>query len=78
MGALTDLVCTGATPADALQAAADIAGNSPTLEPHGLALERVPGPVVGVWEYQLVMTVSTRTPQAGADEAPAHHFYRLR
>lgn len=43
VSALTALVCTGSTAADALQAAADVARNSPSLEPHGLSLARVPG-----------------------------------
>lgn len=78
VSALTALVCTGATPADALQAAAEVARQSPGLEPHGLSLARVPGPVAGMWEYQLTMTVSSRDPQTGEDSAPVHHGDRLR
>ncbi|MGW5336196.1 hypothetical protein [Streptomyces bauhiniae] len=78
VSALTALVCTGGTPADALQAAAEVARQSPGLEPHGLSLARVPGPVAGMWEYQLTMTVSTRDPQTGEDGGPVHHGERLR
>ncbi|GHH56190.1 hypothetical protein [Streptomyces candidus] len=78
VSALTALVCTGTTWADALQAAADVARTSPGLEPHALSLARVPGPVVGLWEYQLTMTVSSRDPQTGDDVAPVHHGERMR
>ncbi|MFI9005516.1 hypothetical protein [Streptomyces sp. NPDC053541] len=78
VSALTALVCTGSTPADALEAAAEVARRSPDLEPHGLTLARVPGPVVGSWEYQITMTVSSRDPQTGEDVAPVHHGERLR
>lgn len=78
VSALTALVCTGATPADALRAAADVAAKSPGLEPHSLSLARVPGPVAGLWEYQLTMTVSSRDPQTGEHTAPVHHGERLR
>ncbi|MFE2829171.1 hypothetical protein [Streptomyces sp. NPDC059271] len=78
VSALTALVCTGTTAADALQAAADVTRKSPGLEPHSLSLARVPGPVVGLWEYQLTMTVSSRDPQTGEDVAPVHHGERLR
>ncbi|MER8039394.1 hypothetical protein [Streptomyces hydrogenans] len=78
VSALTALVCTGSTPADALEAAAEVARKSPGLEPHGLTLARVPGPVAGSWEYQITMTVSSRDPQTGEDVAPVHHGERLR
>ncbi|MBK6015815.1 hypothetical protein [Streptomyces sp. MBT53] len=73
VSALTALVCTGATPADALQAAADAARRAPTLEPHGLSLARTPGPVEGMWEYTLTMTVSTRDPLTGEYGGHTHH-----
>lgn len=60
VSAFTALVCAGSTAADALQAAADLAKAAPTLEIHALAWARVPGPVEGVWEWQLTMTVSSR------------------
>ncbi|WP_432040996.1 hypothetical protein [Streptomyces chartreusis] len=78
VSALTALVCAGTTVADALQAAADVARKSPGLEPHGLALARVPGPVEGVWEYQITMTVSARDPLTGEFCAPTHHADRPR
>ncbi|MFD3715971.1 hypothetical protein [Streptomyces sp. NPDC058677] len=78
VSALTALVCTGTTAADALQAAADVARQSPALEPHGLSLARVPGPVVGMWEYVITMTVSTRDPQTGEYGGATHHADRPR
>lgn len=78
VSALTALVCTGSTAADALQAAADVARKSPGLEPHGLSMARVPGPVEGMWEYQLTMTVSARDPKTGEFGAPIHHADRPR
>ena len=74
----TALVCTGSTPADALQAAADVALQSPTLEPHALSLARVPGPVDGMWEWTITMTVSARDPQTGEYSGPTHHTDRPR
>jgi hypothetical protein len=65
------------TPAP-LQAAADVARKSPGLEPHGLSMARVPGPVEGMWEYQLTMTVSARDPKTGEFGAPIHHADRPR
>lgn len=78
VSALAALVCTGATPADALQAAADAARQAPGLEPHGLSLARVPGPVEGIWEWTITMTVSARDPQTGERGAPTHHADRPR
>ncbi|MER7817414.1 hypothetical protein [Streptomyces sp. NPDC096153] len=78
VSALTALVCAGSTPADALQAAVDLARQSPSLEPHGLALARVPGPVEGLWEWHITMTVSSRDPQTGEFSAPTHHADRPR
>ncbi|MEU2717784.1 hypothetical protein [Streptomyces sp. NPDC007205] len=78
VSALTALVCNGSTPADALQAAADVARQSTALEPHGLSLARVPGPVDGMWEYVITMTVSVRDPQTGEYGGAAHHADRPR
>ncbi|MEU3902037.1 hypothetical protein [Streptomyces sp. NPDC045251] len=78
VSALTALVCNGDTAADALQAAADVARQSPNLEPHGLSLARVPGPVVGMWEYVITMTVSARDPQTGEYGGATHHADRPR
>ncbi|MYT25957.1 hypothetical protein GTW69_37775 [Streptomyces sp. SID7760] len=76
VSALTALVCTGTTAADALQAAADVARRTPGLEPHGLTLARVPGPVDGLWEYHITMTVTSRDPETGEFSAPVHHADR--
>jgi len=70
--ALAALMCVGATPADALQAAADATREAPHLEPHGLALARVPGPVEGLWEWHITLTVSARDPETGEYGAPTH------
>ncbi|MEU9279496.1 hypothetical protein [Streptomyces sp. NPDC048341] len=78
VSALTALVCTGATPADALQAAADAVRRAPALEPHGLSLARTPGPVEGLWEYTLTMTVSTRDPLSGEYGGHTHQGDRPR
>ena len=65
VSALAALVCTGESPADALQAAADAVRKAPTLEPHGLSLARTPGLVAGTWEWTLTVTLSTREPLPG-------------
>ncbi|MEU7153833.1 hypothetical protein AB0B15_38335 [Streptomyces sp. NPDC045456] len=78
VSALTALVCAGSTPADALQAAADLARQAPGLEPHGIALARVPGPVDGLWEWHITMTVSARDPQTGERGGSTHHADRRR
>lgn len=74
----TALECNGATPADALQAAADIARKAPGLEPHSLTLARIPGPIEGVWEWTLTMIVSACDPQTGEYSGPTHHADRPR
>ncbi|MFJ9427872.1 hypothetical protein [Streptomyces sp. NPDC101249] len=78
VSALTALVCTGSTPADALQAAAELARQAPTLEPHALALAKMPGPVEGMWEWHLTMTVSSRDPATGEFGGSTHHTDRWR
>ncbi|NGN68438.1 hypothetical protein G5C51_31645 [Streptomyces sp. A7024] len=78
VSALTALECNGATPADALQAAADVVRQSPALEPHGIALAKIPGRVEGMWEYVVTMTVSTRDPQTGEYGGASHHADRPR
>jgi hypothetical protein len=72
VSALAALVCTGESPADALQAAADAVRKSPTLEPHGLSLTRTPGLAAGTWEWTLTVTLSTREPLPG--EHGGHTF----
>ncbi|MEU0389230.1 hypothetical protein [Streptomyces chartreusis] len=76
--ALTALDCTGSTPADALAAAAAVLRQASHLEPHGLALAKVPGAVEGMWEWHLTLTVSARDPQTGEYGAPTHHADRPR
>ncbi|MER7316258.1 hypothetical protein [Streptomyces halstedii] len=78
VSALTALVCTGSTPADALQAAAEVARQAPNLEPHSLALAKMPGPVEGMWEWHLTMTVSSRDPATGEYGGSTHHTDRRR
>ncbi|KOG85971.1 hypothetical protein ADK38_33675 [Streptomyces varsoviensis] len=78
VSALTALVCTGSTPADALQAAAELARQAPTLEPHALALAKMPGPVEGMWEWHITMTVSSRDPVTGEYGGSTHHADRRR
>ncbi|MFF6852764.1 hypothetical protein [Streptomyces antimycoticus] len=73
VSAFAALECVGATPADALQAAADAARQAPHLEPHGLSLARVPGPVEGLWEWNITLTVSARDPETGEYGGPTHH-----
>lgn len=78
VSALTVLDCVGATPADALQAAAEAARRAPLLEPHSLALARVPGFVEGIWEWRITMTVSARNPMTGEYGGATHHADRRR
>ncbi|MCX5426091.1 hypothetical protein [Streptomyces sp. NBC_00078] len=78
VSALTALVCTGATPSAALDAAAETLRRAPTLEPHSLALARVPGAREGVWEWNITMTVSSRDPMTGEYGGLAHHADRPR
>ncbi|MFK0160717.1 hypothetical protein ACIQVK_52880 [Streptomyces sp. NPDC090493] len=76
VSAHTALVCAGNTTADALQAAADLAREAPTLEIHALALAKVPGPVEGTWEWHVTLTVSALDPQTGEYGGSTHHGRR--
>lgn len=76
VSAHTALVCAGNTAADALQAAADLAREAPTLEIHALALAKVPGPVEGTWEWHVTLTVSALDPQTGEHGGSTHHGRR--
>lgn len=79
LSAFTAFVCAGSTPADALQAAADLARQAPNLEPHALALAKMPGPVEGLWEWHITMTVSSRDPVTGEyGGGSTHHADRRR
>ena len=70
--ALTGWVCTGDAAADALQAAADLARESPQLEVVSLHWARVAlpvsedgGTVVENWEWRLTVVVTRRDPATG-------------
>ncbi|MFI7142865.1 hypothetical protein ACIBQ5_35740 [Streptomyces massasporeus] len=76
VSALTALVCAGSTAADALQAAADALRQAPGLEPHGLSLAKMPGPVEGMWEWHATVTVSSRDPETGEYGGSTHHTDR--
>lgn len=78
VSAFTVLECAGSSPADALQAATDVARGAPALEIHSLAWARVPGPVEGAWEWRITMTVSSRDPQTGECAGSAHIADRRR
>ncbi|MEV7416481.1 hypothetical protein [Streptomyces sp. NPDC089919] len=58
------VVCTGDTPADALEAAAAVARRAPLLEIHALVWARVEGDDSAV-EYKITMTVSAPEPGVG-------------
>jgi hypothetical protein len=76
VSALTALVCVGPTPADALQAAAETLRQAPALEPHGAAIARAPGPVEGLWEWHVTLTVSSPDPVTGEHGGSTHHADR--
>lgn len=76
VSAYTALVCAGDTAAAALQAAADLAREAPTLEIQALNWAKVPGPVEGTWEWHVTLTVSARDPQTGEYGGSTHHGRR--
>ncbi|MGX9891185.1 hypothetical protein [Streptomyces sp. NPDC002276] len=73
VSAHTVLVCAGDTAADALQAAADLAKEAPTLEIQAVNLAKVPGSVDGMWEWHVILTVSSRDPQTAEYGGSTHH-----
>ncbi|ELP65074.1 hypothetical protein PV735_46810 [Streptomyces turgidiscabies] len=73
VSAHTALVCAGDTAAAALQAAADLAKEAPTLEIQALNWAKVPGPVEGTWEWHVILTVSARDPETGEYGGSTHH-----
>ncbi|WP_330294073.1 hypothetical protein [Streptomyces sp. NBC_00576] len=73
VSAHTALVCAGDTAAAALQAAADLAREAPTLEIQALNWAKVPGPVEGTWEWHVILTVSARDPETGEYGGSTHH-----
>ncbi|WP_157880340.1 hypothetical protein [Streptomyces katrae] len=66
------IVCTGDTPADALQAAAAVARQAPGLEIHALAWARTDGPREGTFEYKVTMTVTAPDPATGEHSGATH------
>jgi len=70
VAALTAWECVGATPADALQAGADVARQAP-LDIHGLLWARIPGLIAEAWEYRLSVLISAADPECSGDD-PAH------
>ncbi len=72
------IVCTGDSPADALQAAAAVARRAPGLEIHALAWARTDGPSEGTFEYKVTMTVTAPDPATGEHGGATHHADRSR
>ncbi|MBM9624780.1 hypothetical protein [Streptomyces zhihengii] len=70
------IVCTGDSPADALQAAAAVARRAPGLEIHALAWARADGPREGTFEYKVTMTVTAPDPATGEHSGTTHHAGR--
>ncbi|QES52023.1 hypothetical protein DEJ50_33625 [Streptomyces venezuelae] len=70
------IVCTGDSPADALQAAAAVARQAPSLEIHALAWARTDGPREGTFEYKVTMTVTAPDPATGEHGGTTHHAAR--
>ncbi|MFJ3728671.1 hypothetical protein ACIPYQ_39730 [Streptomyces sp. NPDC090045] len=73
ISAFAALVCTGDTPAAALEAAAAAARQAPELEIHSAAWARVPGPREGTSEFQLTLTVTAADPETGEHGGSTHH-----
>lgn len=71
--AQTALVCTGDTPADALQAAADLARGMPRMQITSLAWAKTPGHADGIWQWQVTLTVTAWDPATGEYSADVHH-----
>ncbi len=71
--AYTAVVCTGATPAKALQAATDWTLQAPRAEVHSLSLARVPGHREDVMECRITMTVSFPDTETGEYTGDTHH-----
>ncbi|MFK0016334.1 hypothetical protein [Streptomyces sp. NPDC091027] len=70
------IVCTGDSPADALQAAAAVARQAPDLEIHALAWARTDGPREDSFEYKVTMTVTAPDPATGEHGGTTHHATR--
>lgn len=72
--ALTALVCTGDTEADAMQAAADLTREiAPRMRIISTAWAGTPGPVDGTWQWSLTLTVASRDPRTGEYSGELHH-----
>ena len=71
--AVTAPVCTGDTPADAFQAAADLAHAASHLQINACSLARVPGYADGVWQWAVTLYVAAADPRTGEYSGEVHH-----
>lgn len=76
VSAFAAIVCTGDTPADALEAAAAVARRAPGLEIHSLAWARTEGPREETSEYKVTLTVTAPDPGTGEHNGATHHTHR--
>ncbi|MFI5868420.1 hypothetical protein [Streptomyces sp. NPDC051546] len=76
VSAFAAIVCTGDTPADALEAAAAVARRAPGLEIHSLAWARTDGPREDTSEYKVTLTVTAPDPGTGEHNGTTHHTNR--
>lgn len=76
VSAFAAIVCTGDTPADALEAAAAVARRAPSLEIHSLAWARTDGPREDTSEYKVTLTVTAPAPGTGEHNGATHHTNR--
>ncbi|MET9466562.1 hypothetical protein ABZY44_17495 [Streptomyces sp. NPDC006544] len=76
VSAFAAIVCTGDTPADALEAAAAVARRAPGLEIHSLAWARTDGPREDTSEYKVTLTVTAPDPGTGEHNGATHHTNR--
>lgn len=70
---VTAPVCTGDTPADALQAAADFARAAPHLQINAVSFARIPGHAENVWQYSVALYVTAADPHTGEFGDDVHH-----
>ncbi|MFE0458907.1 hypothetical protein ACFW1A_06550 [Kitasatospora sp. NPDC058965] len=77
VSAYTAVVCTGATPRDALLEAARWCHEASTAEVHASSLARIPGHREDIWEYALTLTVSFPD-ETGLPAGQTHHCSRRR
>lgn len=74
--AFAAIVCTGDTPADALDAAAAVARRAPALKIHSLAWACTDGPRGDTSEYKVPLTVTAPDPVTGEHNGATHHTNR--